>query len=246
VTDRELEPLLAVCRKFIYEPESDVVIPEPYVPYIPENWNGILVLAEAQNLSEENRVYRDGLKGQSTNGRILRLINAQNKESIGVQPWDDGCVKLALKVMIPDINIDEVAVSNAVPWSCIQKGKNANPTDQMKMQAGKFWKELFAAWQPNLKKIVVLGNVAEGVMRQAGKSEEDVFKLRLPSPNNLNRIQNMFDTSDLRKRFPEVEKAARAIGRLELIENRGHVLFVCHAVSLGLQKLQGILRDSNS
>lgn len=237
MTNTEFEPLMAVCRKFTDEAPEGVVIPEPYIPFIPENWNSILVLAEAQNLSDKG--YSDGLRRQGTDECILRLLNAKNKNGIGVKPWDDWHAKLALKAMIPKINLTEVAVSNAVPWSCLnEKGENANPTGEMQEQAGKFWKDLFAAWEPDLKKIIVLGNVAEGVMIRAAQKREDWLKLRLPSLNNLNRVQGMFDREDLLRRFSEVKKAAEALGKPDLVKSHSHVFFACHAVSLGSQKLQ--------
>ena len=46
------ERLFEICASHITPSEISVVIPEPYVPFVPDDWNGILVLAESQNLSQ--------------------------------------------------------------------------------------------------------------------------------------------------------------------------------------------------
>jgi hypothetical protein len=42
---------LAVCRRFRDTAPTETIFPEPYLPYVPSDWNGILVLAEAQHLA---------------------------------------------------------------------------------------------------------------------------------------------------------------------------------------------------
>lgn len=46
------QSLVDICQAERYKGSTAVVESVPYIPYIPENWNGVLVLAEAQNLSE--------------------------------------------------------------------------------------------------------------------------------------------------------------------------------------------------
>lgn len=71
--------LLDVCRRNILDNEQLAVVPEPYIPYVPESWNGLLVLAEAQNLSEAtNSRYRAVLLGMGADERMQRLGNIEN------------------------------------------------------------------------------------------------------------------------------------------------------------------------
>ena len=43
--------LTEICKNYgRYRGTSSVVVDIPFIPYIPDNWNGVLVLAEAQNL----------------------------------------------------------------------------------------------------------------------------------------------------------------------------------------------------
>ena len=92
------------------------MVPEPYLPYLPDQWNGVLVLAEAQQLAGA-REYLRWLRGLPPEQRMIRL-STPNPSGVGVGPWDNGIVKLAVKAMMPDIQPEEVAVGNAVPWSC--------------------------------------------------------------------------------------------------------------------------------
>ena len=60
--------------------------------------------------------------------RIQRLKEDPTTKGIGVQPWDDGSLKLAVEAAL-DLRVDETAVSNAVLWSITtEDGENANPT----------------------------------------------------------------------------------------------------------------------
>jgi hypothetical protein len=83
--------LFEICVNHIIPPEISVVIPEPYVPRIPNEWNRILLLAESQNLSQTNSEYVNHLRKMTTQERIFRL---DGDSDIGVYPWDDGSLKL--------------------------------------------------------------------------------------------------------------------------------------------------------
>ena len=233
----QTDALLDICRKYRDDAPAGVVFDEPYLPYVPSQWNGILVLAEAQNLSmPDKNEYVKRLRKMSSEGRMKRLPDSEGKY-IGVNPWDDGHAKLALKAMIPNLELKRVAVSNAVPWSCVgDDGENKNPNEEMRKKASAFWRELFDRWEPELKKIIALGKVTRKVMSDAGM-KDSVFALRLPSPMALRRLQNLFDREDLLARFPE---ARRAIETLGITATDTHVLFACHAVSLGGKEFKGL------
>ena len=108
------EDVLAVCRKWRETAPVEAMVREPYLPHVPENWNGVLVLAEAQQLAGAH-TYREWLNGLPSEQRMIRL-SLKSPDGVGVGPWDNGIVKLALKAMLPEIDVEQTAVSNAVPW----------------------------------------------------------------------------------------------------------------------------------
>src|SRR5262245_34630412 len=114
---------ISICQRFVLADGAGVVVPEPYFPLVPESWNGLLVVAEAQNLASET-AYRSWLLAQAPEGRFRRLYRGNG---VGIQPWDDGSLKLAIHAAL-DMRPEETAVSNAVPWSQRQSGgQNENP-----------------------------------------------------------------------------------------------------------------------
>jgi len=76
---------LAVCRRFRDTVPSETIFPEPYLPYVPSDWNGILVLAEAQHLAGAS-TYRQWLADLPSEDRMRRLPKAPG--CLGVGPWD--------------------------------------------------------------------------------------------------------------------------------------------------------------
>lgn len=248
--ETQKEALLNVCKKHAYKDTENVIVPEPYLPYVPKTWNGILVLAEAQTPSTG---YWEKLKVLDSTDKMTRLgrKELQYKDGdIGIGPWDDGTIKLALQAIFEGegveirLKLEEVAVSNAVPWTRKGTGKNLNPDEQMQAKAVEFWKEIFDVWQPDIKALVVLGNIAERVMASAGvlsdsKYKEKCLKLRLPSPNAIYRVYGMFDCRDLQIRFPEVQKAKEVMKEAMGIDVKPwQIFFACHAVSLGVPKFK--------
>jgi hypothetical protein len=129
-----INELVAICERHVCSLD-DVVFSESYVPYVPDQWNRVLVVAEAQNLSKKNAEYKEMLGNLKTSrDRILRLQPAQQrlllcpKGSIGGQPWDDGILPLAIEAALKDVDPEHVAVSNAVPWSLVTPADtNASP-----------------------------------------------------------------------------------------------------------------------
>jgi len=193
--------LLEICEKYKNQAPENVMFPEPYLPYMPDKpkkWNGILVLAEAQNFSRGGKYY-EWLDKLTSEERMTRLGRKPYEDKrIGVGPWDgknggeDEIFKFALRAIFEGANLDlkleDVAVSNAVPWTKKRGGsKNENPDEYMKAKAKDFWKEIFEAWDPEIKVLVVLGDMAEEVMNSAGilkKYEGKWLKLRHPSRTN--------------------------------------------------------------
>lgn len=252
-TEDQEKTLLEVCRKYTSDAPANVMFPEPYLPYKRKKWNGILVLAESQVIRNKQEKYAQWLQGLTPEQRMTRLGRkdptppyADKRDKIGIGPWDNGTIKLALQAIFervePKLKLEDVAVSNAVPWTRTGTGKNLNPGEEMQVKAAKFWEEIVAVWKPDIKALLVLGNVAERVMRKAGvleKYAKNWLKLRLPSPNAINRVSGMFSCDDLKARFPEVPKALDALKMAENVEQyKMKVFFACHAVSLGVGKFK--------
>jgi hypothetical protein len=86
--------LLTICRAGVLKELGEETVPEPYIPFIPKNWNRCLVLAEAQNHSKKNDAYLSWLEGLDSKGKMLRLYRRGKK--LGCQPWDDGSLKFAV------------------------------------------------------------------------------------------------------------------------------------------------------
>ncbi len=240
------EALINVCKSHCYQNAENVIVPEPYLPYVPENWNGIFILAESQSSAAPQ--YWKRVKEESALERMQRL--EKNPKRLGIGPWDDGTIKLALQAIFEGadlgLKLEEVAVSNAVPWTrkSDDNRKNLRPDGQMQDKAAEFWKEFFHAWQPEIKALVVLGKFAEGVMRKAEILEKyRVLNLRLPSPNVIDRVRGMFSCDDLEIRFQEVKKARECLG---VSKDEREIFFACHAVSLGVSKFKKWYGGKNS
>ncbi len=116
------DAMIEVCRRHVVSPDLHAILPEPYIPYIPDDWNGLLVLAESQNLASAGE-YRERLEKASSEDRFVRLSRCKNGTGVGVQPWDDGHLKIAVKAAL-DVDPARTAVSNAVPWSQQKKARN--------------------------------------------------------------------------------------------------------------------------
>lgn len=255
--------LLEVCKKYTSEAPENVLFNEPYLPYVPEDWNGILVLAESQMIRNEKDKYAQWLQELKSKPEYVmtRLGRKEPRppyedgpDKIGVGPWDDGTIKLALQAIFIGaklkLRLEDVAVSNAVVWTRKGNGKNLNPDKQMEAKAAEFWKQVFDIWNPDIKALILLGNVAKRVMTNARITEKysnNLLKLRLPSPNAINRVSGMFGCDDLKKRFPEVQQALDALKMSEDVEQyKMKVFFACHAVSLGLCKFKKWFGGNNS
>ena len=223
--------LVNECKKFILPNDAFVVIQESYIPYIPEQWNKILVLAESQNLSASHSKYVETLLLMSPEERIQRL--GASSDYVGVYPWDDGSIKLALEAAL-QVDSSHVAVSNAVLWS--QRGKNEenkNPDVNLQNLSSEIWSKLLSILKP--EKIICCGKVAQHVIAKTDW-EGNVINLRLPAKNAMSRVSGMFDEIDLLKRYPEVEEVLNRTPNL-LCDGfrRNKIFYACHAVSLQAQ-----------
>lgn len=228
--------LTSICKNYNCN-EDNVVIPEAYIPFIPENWNGILVLAESQNLSKYNSSTVLDLKNISSQERIERLYQYEGK--LRIEPWDDGTLKIAVESAL-GVKANETAVSNAVLWSQISsKGTNVNPSGNINELSAELWKQFVEIIKPD--KIITVGKIAKGVIsniqwenKEEAKWTMQTFNLRSPSKMYLSRMSGMFNSDDLLRRYPEVRKVIEQYP--DWLSEKGYehnkVFYACHAVSI--------------
>jgi hypothetical protein len=222
------DELSEICCRHTIPCPHDVVVPEPYVPFIPKDWNGVLVLAEAQNLSKGSPDV-EWLKSATANERIFRL---GRDGRIAIQPWEDGSLKLAVEATL-GFRADRTAVSNAVPWSLVdEKGNNKNPTPELINRSKNLWSEILQALKP--KHIVTAGAIARRVIDSALEKCDD-SPLRtawpLPSPRLFSPVSHTIDEIELMRRFPEVAKGVSQNPEWVKTKRLNKILFACLAVA---------------
>ncbi|NMC43644.1 MAG: hypothetical protein GYA46_06980 [candidate division Zixibacteria bacterium] len=215
---------------------SMIVFPEPYVPYMPPVWNGYLVLAESQNLGNPNDPYVKELEKKTPSQRMTRL-GSISPGTVGVQPWDDCSLKLAVESAL-GIKSEETAVSNVVPWSQRAGKANINPSRWLQERAVDFWSEMFSVFRP--KQLIVCGKVARIVMERVIKNVTKETSYVLPviawrhsSPKVICPVSRMFP--DILKRYPEVAGVLDAHQEWEpqlKTYRQNKIFFACHAVSI--------------
>lgn len=140
----------------------------PYIPFIPKEWNKILVLAEAQQLRGNNKgniTYRKRLKDATEQNQITRLGNHEinlkaPKEMIGIWPWDNGFIKMALLSVFPNEGVEKYALSNSIPWHLNKKNKNQ--FHFLMEKSIDYWKEILPVLKP--KTIICTGDIAKKII----------------------------------------------------------------------------------
>ena len=246
LTDR----LLQVCRGHVLAASSagdtfpQVVIPEPYVPHVPKDWNRVLVLAEAQNLSNAHKGYRNRLLAADAEARILRLLAPSPESHLGIKPWDQGFLKLAVEAALNG-RAAQCAVSTAVLWSLVgDGGVNVRPISETIGSSIDLWAELLPVLRP--ARIVAAGKVAQTVVsevRKLGAFTGSVLALHLPSPRVLSVVSGMFDPGDLKEHYPAaceaLDRHASGWRAQSPKEVRGRLFYACHAVSMARKLSRG-------
>ena len=178
--DNLKDKLKRICKSRFLGDDQRVIFPEPYIPYIPDSWNGIMVLAEAQNLAKSNNDYVAILNNMSSDQRIERLYYAVKTERrIRIQPWDDGSLQLAVEAALK-VNPIETAVSNSVMWSQRKNnGTNRNPSNVLITTSMEIWAMMLKEIAPKI--VVTAGAVARDLIRPIWPQKKQI-NLRLPSP----------------------------------------------------------------
>lgn len=230
------ESLIQKCLEFkMNEHSEDNFDKYPYIPYIPNNWNGILVLAESQQLrgnNDGNLKYVNNLREYAPDDKnlISRLGNTKinNEGGIGISPWDEGYIPLAMMSCFPDKMLNEFGVANAVPWH-LDKSNRKQENDYIRM-AKDFWEIVIPMLVNNgLHTVIRTGTYARDILNYNSlkKHVENVVYIR--SASQLERDAWLFNENDLLKRYPEIVSAIEKSG--SIWNSSYHIFYAAHAVS---------------
>lgn len=193
--------LTELCMKYIFDEENkpiNNIINAAYIPFIPDNWdnNKILILFEAQNLSNTNEAYVKHLNNLEESGQIQRLYpeyRYKPKRKIGITPWDKGYLDFPLKVCFPEFNFSDFAVSNAVLWSLAEGKTNISPSPKTKQESSQLWNEMLKKMDPNY--IITVGNIASDIIYKTDYKDKRL-KTYFPYGRYPNFVNKHFDFSD--------------------------------------------------
>jgi len=201
----EIENRLIDCVRQFYTENKEaienenVIITRPYIPYIPDEWSNILLLAEAQNLSTKYQSYVDKLNNQTEEQLFKRLDDPRN---LGILPWDDNSLKIAVEAGM-HTDYRKVGVSNACFWSIRDDGgANANPTANMQTLSTNLWNRIFKIISPRV--VITVGDVAHNIIN-ASTYKGKHGNLCHPSSSYLSKFSNLVDESLILEKFPEIK-----------------------------------------
>lgn len=201
------DKLIEICARHVLPRTIPAILPEPYIPFVPETWNGVLVLGEAQHLGKRNLSYRTWLLGADRLTRFTRF--RLENDALGIAPWDDGTLRFAVEASL-GLLAEECAVSNAVPWSQVSENDdNANPSRELIKLAGRFWEEMLPALAPT--RIIACGGMAHSVFKPlvatAGGPSRFLFP-RLPSPRSTPALVKQYPEALVVSRSPAIVQKA--------------------------------------
>lgn len=225
------------CAQHTLPFDMDAVINESYIPFIPDNWNGVLVCAEAQNLSKKNDAWIDVLMQGSIDDRMRRLYDPELGVATGVGPWDAGYLKLAISILGYDPL--RTGVCNAVPWSLRSaRGTNRNPDALIQRRSIDFWNNLGETLQSHTKFLLLCGNIANTVLGASTWTRSiEKTVVRLPSPMLLNPASSLFEVEDLIQRYSGIkEHMVRIWGDSPKALTKQRAVYAAHVMSSAKQK----------
>ena len=196
-----IDRLIEICEQYQLPLNNNVVIREAYIPYIPPNWNGYLVLGEAQNLSSSYENYVDELKEMTQREKVTRL---QDPNDLRIMPWDNGSLKIALKATL-DIDPASTAVSNAVLWSqTYDKTSNKNPSKSLEKCSANLWNQMLNELKPS--RIIASGAVARRVMENTSWNKNFI---KIIHPDRIRYIKADQNEKELLLAYPIVEQTIK-------------------------------------
>lgn len=186
----------------------------PYAPYVPNDWNKILVLAESQQLRRKNKgniLYAESLLAMDTLDQIFRLGNKKitgttEGVKLGISPWDEGYIKLAMLSAFPQYTLDQYAVSNAVPWHLDKSKEKKAQADFLKDKSIVFWKMLLPVLKPNI--VVCTGEIAKSIISRTGYCSNDgCRKVHIRSASQLHFVvKKTYDHIGWLEQNPSIKK----------------------------------------
>lgn len=238
--------LLAVCRRFSHSGEG-VEVEEPYIPFVPEDWNNILLLSEAQNLSGSYDSYVESIQNATDEVKWLRLYPEARKtlygvsQNIGVGPWDDGVLKLAAS-SVWGHQPERFAVGNAVLWSAANGRKNVRPSQQARELSSAIWAEFLAILRPRI--VVAVGKIAREVIESArGRLEGQavcVVRWISASPSAQPHIARSWQTEAVRNWRSHIDETRRSLGPVRVEAEERAARYACYAVAITPPELRSV------
>ena len=251
VLEREnlINQLVAICRDpDLSQPDPMISTANydklPYIPFIPENWNGILVLAESQQLSGNKKGNIDYIKLLNEADEIDQITRLGNKTitekepefKIGITPWDDGYIKLAMTACYPNKNINEFSVSNVIPWYFIRSNKLHRK--EYIILSNLYWQKIIPILiDYGLNTIIRTGTYARNILNSKLVNNERLMKsvYYLRSASQLERVAYLFDSNDLKAHYSDINKdinKLKSIQEEEInLDTESHIFYTAHALS---------------
>lgn len=198
-------------------------------------WDGVLVVAIAQNLSDTYAQYRTILEQLHSSEQFVTVWDRLNQNllpvdgEIGIGPWDDGTMKLAVASVLGADEPQKVAVSNAIPWSPKAGSGSELLDDDMKAAAIRFSSDILTNLRPT--KVLALGAKARDVMKPTANGRMPVIDMPGPFIRLYNQGYKM-KPERLLQAFPEVARALSALrGRIRIANEDMAIHCACASVS---------------
>ncbi len=223
---------MSICAKHTLPSELDAVISDSYIPFIPDDWNGVLVFAEAQNLSRKKGAWIDALMKRSIEERMRRLYDPERGVAMGVGPWEEGYLQLAVSILGHDPA--RTAVANAVPWSLRgHQGANRTPDAALQKRAVEYWNDLGEVLAPHANYLLLCGNIASNVLGASSWTRNiNGGRVRLPSPMLLNPASSLFEVDDLLARYAGIkDHIAKVWGDSPSAMTKQRAVYAAHVMS---------------
>ena len=197
-------------------------------------------LRDVTDSGNSNSRYVRYFEKQGPVHRIRRLYGSPERGEIGVGPWDDGSLKLAIVAVTNNPRVlGKVALSNAVLWSSYKEGskggRNLLPPREFIKLSKDLWERFLKILEP--EKVVAVGTTANSILRNTlyGKSKKDQV-IHWHHPAFFRRIHTAFKAEDMKEWvFGRVREACNKLGA-EFEEYQK--LFACHAL-IRSRKLSG-------
>lgn len=193
-------------------PIDGSVVQVAHLPHVPCDWNGTLVLAQAQNLAlsgRDHESYALEVRAMNPEDQARRLWYPHHfPETVPadlrthIHPWHSGPIPMALRVFHPELDLARVALTNAIPWSWVRPGARGGERDRsmedalvLKAASG-FLKAAFADRAPD--RVIACGHVAASVVETLGWPGQVWLQGSPPSFRNSRGLHPKKTVADLK------------------------------------------------